>query len=98
MVIPQARQQGVKAVYVHPFDQEEMREGHSTMVGEIVEQLQQQAHANPDVTVCSVGGGGLLAGVVHGLDRYNLGHTTKVLAMKTKDADSLAQAIEDGSW
>ena len=96
VVMPEARTRGINAVYVHPFDQEEIWDGHSTMIDEIVEQLHDQAEVTPDVVVCSVGGGGLLCGVMKGLDRYGLGETTKVLAMETQGADSLYQAVSKG--
>ena len=96
VVMPEARARGIKAVYVHPFDQEEVWDGHSFMIDEVVDQLRVQADVKPDVVVCSVGGGGLLAGVMRGLDRHDLGHTTQVLAMETQGADSLSQSVEKG--
>lgn len=37
IVIPEAEARGERAVYVHPFDGEAIREGHSTLVDELVE-------------------------------------------------------------
>jgi len=96
VIMPEARARGINAVYVHPFDQEEIWDGHSTMIDEVVEQLHDQAGVAPDVVVCSVGGGGLLTGVMRGLDKHGLGYTTKVLAMETRGADSLSQAVQKG--
>ncbi|KXS93838.1 hypothetical protein AC578_5329 [Pseudocercospora eumusae] len=51
----------------------------------------------PDAIVCSVGGGGLFSGIMEGLDKYaSFSSSTKVLAVETKGADSLAQSIEKG--
>ncbi|KXT13346.1 hypothetical protein AC579_6045 [Pseudocercospora musae] len=51
----------------------------------------------PDAVICSVGGGGLFSGIMQGLDKYaSLSSSTKVLAVETKGADSLAQSIEEG--
>ena len=47
----------------------------------------------PDAVVLSVGGGGLLSGVVDGLQRNNL-HDVPVLAVETKGAHSLALSIQ----
>lgn len=96
VVIPAAEARGINAVYVHPFDRQEVWTGHSTMMDEVVDQLQREEQSSPDVVVCSVGGGGLLAGVMEGLDRHGLGHSTQVLAMETQGADSLHQAVQKG--
>jgi L-serine/L-threonine ammonia-lyase len=47
-----------------------------------------------DCIVLSVGGGGLLSGVVEGLKAHGL--STPVIAIETEGADSLAQAVEAG--
>jgi L-serine/L-threonine ammonia-lyase len=47
------------AFYVHPFDHEDTWKGHSTLVKEIVDVI-----GLPDVLICSVGGGGLLCGIL----------------------------------
>ena len=63
------------AVYVPPFDDQRIWDGHATMIGEIKEQLQvidgnrAGDEGKPDVVICSVGGGGLFCGVVEGLER-----------------------------
>ena len=48
-----------------------------------------------DAVVCSVGGGGLFAGIMQGLEQANL-IETKVLAMETLGADSLSQFVLKG--
>lgn len=77
--------------FVHPFDNETMWHGHATLVDEVV-----QAGCAFDCVVLSVGGGGLLSGVVAGLERNGLGKTP-VIAMETAGADSLAQAVKQGA-
>ena len=74
--------------FVHPFDNETMWHGHATMVDEVV-----QAGGAFDCVVLSVGGGGLLSGVVAGLDRNGMGKTP-VVAIETAGADSLAQSVQ----
>ena len=50
------------SVLVPAYDDEIVWEGHSSMIAEIQAQLQQ----TPDAIFCSVGGGGLLGGVLMG--------------------------------
>ena len=54
-----------QCVYVHPFEGEEIWDGHATLVEELVDDLGRDSP--PDLIVLSVGGGGLLCGVVRGL-------------------------------
>lgn len=76
--------------FVHPFDDPLLWQGHSTMVDEIV-----RAGVRAGVIVLSVGGGGLLCGVIQGLHRH--GWTdVPVVAVETMGADSLAQSVAAG--
>jgi L-serine/L-threonine ammonia-lyase len=76
--------------FVHPFDDPLLWQGHSTMVDEIV-----RSGVRPGVVVLSVGGGGLLCGVIQGLHRH--GWTdVPVVAVETIGADSLAQSVAAG--
>jgi L-serine/L-threonine ammonia-lyase len=75
-----------KAAYMHPFDDPNIWEGHASIIDEIY-----NAGITPDVVILSVGGGGLLCGVVEGLKR-NGWKDVPVLAVETKGADSLAAA------
>ncbi|POR33543.1 L-serine dehydratase [Tolypocladium paradoxum] len=45
-----------------------------------------------DAIVCSVGGGGLFSGVMQGLDELQV-RRTRVIAVETRGADSLSQAV-----
>ena len=74
------------AAYIHPFDDPHIWEGHASVVDEIA-----NAGITPDVVVLSVGGGGLLCGVVDGLRRNNWKHVP-ILAVETRGADSLSAA------
>jgi L-serine/L-threonine ammonia-lyase len=74
--------------YVSPFDDPLLWSGHSTLVHECVDHIHQ-----PDLIVLSVGGGGLMCGVLHGL-RNSPWAETPVLAMETHGAASLAAALK----
>ncbi len=76
--------------YVHPFDHPEIWHGHSTMIDEIV-----AAGVRPELIVLSVGGGGMLCGVLEGLERNGLTET-RVLAVETHGTDSLNAALTAG--
>lgn len=58
-----AAEEDEKAVMVPAYDDPLLWEGHSSMVAEIAGQL---PGGKPDAIVCSVGGGGLLAGIIVG--------------------------------
>ncbi|MCZ6633425.1 MAG: pyridoxal-phosphate dependent enzyme [bacterium] len=76
-----------ESAYIHPFDDPLVWKGHATMIDEIAE-----LELTPDAVVLSVGGGGLLCGVLEGLHRH--GWTdVPVIAVETEGADSLRQAV-----
>jgi L-serine/L-threonine ammonia-lyase len=94
VVVTGARAKGQTPVYVPPFDAQDIWDGHATMVPEILEQLGPE-EGPPDAIVCSVGGGGLFCGIMQGLTAA--GHiNTKVLAVETEGADSLAFSLGQG--
>jgi L-serine/L-threonine ammonia-lyase len=78
------------STYLHPFDDALIWKGHSTLIDEIVE-----SGLKPDVVVTSVGGGGLLSGIVEGLHR-NGWKDIPVVAVETKGADSFHRAVSAG--
>ena len=78
---------GPDDAFIHPFDDPLLWQGHATMVDEVA-----RAGVAPDVVLLSVGGGGLLCGVVQGLRRNEWGQVP-VIAVETEGADSLAQAM-----
>jgi L-serine/L-threonine ammonia-lyase len=75
--------------FIHPFDDPLLWAGHASMIDEVV-----QASESFDAVVLSVGGGGLMSGVVEGLDRNGL--KTPVIAVETEGAASLYGAVEAG--
>jgi L-serine/L-threonine ammonia-lyase len=76
--------------FIHPFDDPLLWEGHASMIDEVA-----RAGVRPDAVVLSVGGGGLLCGVVEGLRRNGM-DGVPVLAVETEGADSYAQSMAAG--
>ncbi|WP_412460214.1 pyridoxal-phosphate dependent enzyme [Pseudomonas sp. SC11] len=76
--------------FIHPFDDPLLWTGHASMIDEVA-----QSGVKPDAVVLSVGGGGLLSGVVEGLQR-NGWHDVPVLAVETEGAASLQAAMVAG--
>ncbi|EAW25343.1 putative L-serine dehydratase [Aspergillus fischeri NRRL 181] len=114
----------VVKIALHPFDNEPIWEGNSTIIDELAAQLppvttREEAiayngRALPlDTVICSVGGGGLLNGLIMGLERrrhlqkqsshYSNGITSSqpnpihILAVETQGTDSLALAVAQKS-
>jgi len=76
-----------EAAYIHPFDDPYLWKGHSSVIDEIFNE-----RITPDAVVLSVGGGGLLCGVVEGLNRNNL-NDVPVIAVETQGTNSLSTAF-----
>lgn len=76
--------------YVPAFDHPVLWQGHSTMIDEILEDCPQV-----DTVVTSVGGGGLLAGILTGLLRHDR-RDCRIIACETQGAASFAAAVEAG--
>jgi L-serine/L-threonine ammonia-lyase len=76
--------------FIHPFDDPLLWQGHASMIDEVA-----RDGVKPGAVVLSVGGGGLLCGVVEGLQR-NGWHDVPVIAAETRGADSYAQALAAG--
>lgn len=76
--------------FIHPFDDPLLWQGHTTLVDEIV-----HSGLKPDAVVLSVGGGGLLSGVVQGLHRHEW-CDVPVFAVETLGAASFHQALNAG--
>ena len=76
--------------FIHPFDDPTIWDGHATMIDEIA-----RSHIVFDSIILSVGGGGLLSGVVAGMQRNGLSHLP-VITVETYGADSLFQIVEKG--
>jgi L-serine/L-threonine ammonia-lyase len=102
----------VKNIYVPPFDHRDIWRGAGTLVDEMVKQLPPR-HGETDTCmfpadaiVCSVGGGGLLNGLVEGLERHlpayqpttlKKAKKVRIFAVETAGADSLAHSLRKGS-
>lgn len=111
-------------IALHPYDCESIWEGNSTIIDELAEQLpapetvtEKAAYASRAVPVdgiiCSVGGGGLINGLMMGLERQQRLNSVKlrqaldlpqpdenpihVLAVETTGTDSLATAVSQNS-
>ncbi len=76
--------------FLHPFDNPLLWSGHASMIDEVA------ATGNrPDAVLLSVGGGGLMSGVMEGLARNGWGDVP-VLAVETQGAASLHAAMQAG--
>ncbi|XP_052799989.1 serine dehydratase-like [Mya arenaria] len=78
-------------LYVHPYDHPDIWEGHKSMIIE----ASQQMPCQPDVVIASVGGGGLLNGILRGMQEVGWSDVP-CLAMETVGADCLNAAIKAG--
>jgi L-serine/L-threonine ammonia-lyase len=76
--------------YIPPFDHPTLWRGHSSLVDEVAE-----SHGKPDLVVVTVGGGGLLCGVLEGMHRNNW-RDVPLIAVETLGAESLHAAIAAG--
>ncbi|XP_070835299.1 serine dehydratase-like [Chaetodon trifascialis] len=79
--------------YVPPFDHPLLWQGHASMITEVAESL--GPGVRPGAVLVSVGGGGLLCGVIQGLK--DVGWTeVPVIAMETVGADCFNAAVKAG--
>lgn len=76
--------------FIHPFDDPLVWTGHATMINEIA-----GAGVRPGAVLLSVGGGGLLCGVLEGMHAAGW-HDVPVFAVETAGAASLARSVEAG--
>ena len=81
---------GPDRVLIHPFDDPLLWEGHATLIDEAV-----QSGLRPDAVLLSVGGGGLLCGVLEGLHKNGMADVP-VLAVETEGAASLGASLAAG--
>ena len=78
------------SVYIHPFDNPLLWSGHATLIDEV-----RKSKLLPDVVILSVGGGGLLCGIIEGLQRNDMANIP-ILAVETIGADSLSKSLKAG--
>ena len=81
---------GATDAFLHPFDDPLLWEGHATLIDEVF-----RSGLVPDAIVLSVGGGGLLSGVVEGLHR-NGWDDIPVFAVETEGTASFHEALAAG--
>ena len=77
---------------VHPFDHPDIWEGHSTMLEEIYKQLEGK---KPHAVILSVGGGGLMSGILMGMHRHGWTDVA-LIAVETEGAKSFNICVESG--
>ncbi|KAM7426516.1 hypothetical protein ABFA07_022214 [Porites harrisoni] len=89
LAVKLAKQPGY--AYIPPFNHPDVWEGVATIIHESAEQLPEK----PSVVVVSVGGGGLMSGVLQGM--HDVGWAdVPLIAMETKGADSFDAAVQAG--
>lgn len=82
--------QDPEKAYVSSYEDPVLWSGHATMIDELAKQC-----VKPDVIVCSVGGGGLICGVLEGLDR-NGWSDVAVIGCGAYGANAFAASMEAG--
>ncbi|CAN8095587.1 unnamed protein product [Discula destructiva] len=87
-----------RAVYVPPFDHRDIWDGAETLVQELERQMAESFASKVDGIVCSVGGGGLLCGIMQGVQKLKEKGYGKpmVLAVETHGGDSLNASVLAG--
>ncbi|CCK69132.1 L-serine/L-threonine ammonia-lyase CHA1 KNAG_0C00180 [Huiozyma naganishii CBS 8797] len=82
-------------IYVHPFDNPDIWEGHATLVDEIMETLNSQKIQTENVKgiVCSVGGGGLYNGIMQGLEKHGLAEKIPIVGVETRGCHVLNTSL-----
>ncbi|KAI0135708.1 tryptophan synthase beta subunit-like PLP-dependent enzyme [Daldinia grandis] len=87
-------------VYVPPFDHPDIWAGNSTIVDELATQLRPYGVARVDGIACNCGGGGLLNGIMAGVQKHYTDASVAepiVLAVETVGADSLNASVKAGA-
>lgn len=81
------------AVYIHPFIGDNLTAGHASIPKEIYAQMTEQYAelGKPDLLCCTVGGAGMIHGILRGLDE--LDRSPRVVACQDFGADSFNQSM-----
>ena len=79
------------SAYIPPFDLPDIWQGNSSIIEEIDLEI-----SRPDAVVLSVGGGGLLGGILIGMEKFGWAKT-KVFTAETTGAASFAQSVAAGN-
>ncbi|KAI3396456.1 hypothetical protein diail_12176 [Diaporthe ilicicola] len=87
-----------RAIYVPPFDHQDIWDGAETLVDELKTQMSESFDGQMDAIICNVGGGGLMCGVMQGVQKLrDSGYGgPKVMAVETEGGDSLNASIKAG--
>jgi L-serine/L-threonine ammonia-lyase len=81
--------------YVHPFDHPLIWNGHASIVDEILDQFVNGE--TPDCIIASVGGGGLLCGIIEGLIKHDLiSKGIDIIAAETDGANCFNESVKQG--
>ena len=75
--------------YIHPFDDQAVMAGQGTVVLEFLQQM-----PAPDLIVASIGGGGLISGIISAAKHFS--PLTRVVGAETVGADSMFQSWKAG--
>jgi len=86
--------QSVNGIMVPPYDHPYLWEGHSTIIDEIESQL--GPGVIPSCLVVSVGGGGLLMGLIEGVTKRPGWEKIPLVAMETMGAECLYASVKAG--
>lgn len=86
-----AIQQETGAVFIHPFDDEDVIAGQGTIGLELLHQLPEL-----DVVVVPTGGGGLLAGVAFAIKQFN--PQVKIIGVQASEADAIVQGFNCSNY
>uniref|UniRef100_A0A6B2LA06 L-serine ammonia-lyase n=1 Tax=Arcella intermedia TaxID=1963864 RepID=A0A6B2LA06_9EUKA len=76
---------------VHPFDHEDLWEGHASIITEAAGDLKKK----PQAVLCVVGGGGLMVGLLRGMHKVGW-EDVPLIVSETTGAASFAAAVEAG--
>lgn len=79
------------ASYVHAFDNPLVMAGQATIVTELLEQLKQLNESSPDLIVASIGGGGLISGIISATKHFTL--KTRVAGVETIGANCMSESL-----
>ena len=82
-------QQETGMTFIHPFNDEEVIAGQGTIGLEILDQL-----PDVDAVVCSIGGGGLIAGLAYAVK--NLKPDCRIVGVQAAGAPSMAESLKEG--
>ncbi|KAJ1976903.1 catabolic L-serine/threonine dehydratase [Dimargaris verticillata] len=78
--------------FIHPFDDADVQQGYATLISEIKLQL---GHQPPEGILLGVGGGGLLAGVLQGLDAHQW-NQVPAIAVETHGSNAFQSSRVSG--